>query len=72
MCTSHLAQHAEEYGYIGLILYSDPADFTVSWDGVYPNGTFLPPTGVQRVTLWIDNGDRKTPNYPTIGKQLIH
>ncbi|CAK8692131.1 unnamed protein product [Clavelina lepadiformis] len=35
----------------GLILYSDPADYTVSWAGVYPSDWYFPPTGAQRGTL---------------------
>uniref|UniRef100_H2Z0Q2 glutamate carboxypeptidase II n=1 Tax=Ciona savignyi TaxID=51511 RepID=H2Z0Q2_CIOSA len=59
------AVHAELYGCIGLILYSDPLDYTVPWSGVYPEDWF-PPTGAQRGTLWVDNGDPRTPNYPSI------
>ncbi|CAK8692129.1 unnamed protein product [Clavelina lepadiformis] len=60
------AKHAEQYGCLGLILYSDPADYTVPWAGVYPSDWYLPPTGAQRGTLWVENGDPRTPNYPSI------
>uniref|UniRef100_H2Z1S5 glutamate carboxypeptidase II n=1 Tax=Ciona savignyi TaxID=51511 RepID=H2Z1S5_CIOSA len=60
------AINAELNGCIGLILYSDPLDYTVPWSGVYPEDWFLPPTGAQRGTLWVDNGDPRTPNYPSI------
>uniref|UniRef100_H2Z0Q3 glutamate carboxypeptidase II n=1 Tax=Ciona savignyi TaxID=51511 RepID=H2Z0Q3_CIOSA len=55
------AVHAELYGCIGLILYSDPLDYTS-----IPKIGFFPPTGAQRGTLWVDNGDPRTPNYPSI------
>uniref|UniRef100_F6ZAX9 Glutamate carboxypeptidase 2 n=1 Tax=Ciona intestinalis TaxID=7719 RepID=F6ZAX9_CIOIN len=60
------AVHAELYGCIGLIIYSDPIDYTVPWSGVYPEDWYLPSTGAQRGTLWTDNGDPRTPNYPSI------
>uniref|UniRef100_H2YB01 glutamate carboxypeptidase II n=1 Tax=Ciona savignyi TaxID=51511 RepID=H2YB01_CIOSA len=60
------AIHAELYGCIGLILYSDPLDYTVPWSEVYPKDWFLPPTGAQRGSLLVDDGDPRTPNYPSI------
>jgi len=59
-------RHAEQFGCRGLILYNDPADFTVAREEVYPDGLYLPGTGVQRGTLWVDDGDPETPNYPSI------
>ncbi|XP_064646378.1 N-acetylated-alpha-linked acidic dipeptidase 2-like [Lineus longissimus] len=60
---------AEKYGCIGVILYSDPDDYAPATAGdvaVYPNGWWLPGTGVQRGTLFLDRGDPLTPGYPSI------
>lgn len=72
-CMSHffvhyLARIAEDYGCTGLIIYSDPIDYTVSWAGVYPESFFLPGTGAQRGSLYIYKGDPLTPHYPAFGK----
>ncbi len=63
---------AEEYGCLGLILYSDPQDY--SMDGVtefYPDSEFLPETGVQRGTVKDAGGigDQLTPGYPATGSK---
>ena len=64
---------AEEYGCLGLILYSDPQDY--SMDGVtefYPDSEFLPGTGVQRGTVKevaSGIGDPLTPGYPATGSK---
>ena len=60
-----------EYGCLGLILYSDPIDYTVPWDGVYPDSWYLPSTGAQRGTVETSNGDLRTPNYPSIRKYCL-
>ncbi|XP_006820652.1 glutamate carboxypeptidase 2-like, partial [Saccoglossus kowalevskii] len=60
-------KHAEMFGALGMILYSDPADYAT--DGatdVYPDSWWLPGTGVQRGTLWINSGDPLTPGYPSL------
>ena len=33
---------------------------------VYPNSFWLPPTGMQRGSLLIFDGDPQTPNYPSL------
>ncbi|XP_033735883.1 N-acetylated-alpha-linked acidic dipeptidase 2-like [Pecten maximus] len=57
---------ASEYGAIGIIIYSDPADYTL--DGstlrVYPEDWWLPPSGAQRGTIFRGLGDPLTPGYP--------
>lgn len=60
------ASLAQEYGCTGLIIYSDPIDYTVSWDGVYPDSWFLPGTGAQRGNLQSYKGDPLTPQYPSL------
>ena len=61
------AHLAEQNGCVGLIIYSDPADYAPSGGPpVFPNGTSLPPSGVQRGTLLRSNGDPLTPGVPAI------
>nr|XP_039258723.1 putative N-acetylated-alpha-linked acidic dipeptidase [Styela clava] len=60
------ASHAEQFNCAGLILYSDPADYAVVGQGVYPDTWFLPGTGAQRGTLALGVGDPMTPHYPSI------
>ncbi|XP_039248449.1 putative N-acetylated-alpha-linked acidic dipeptidase [Styela clava] len=60
------AMIAQEYGCTGLILYSDPIDYTVPWSGVYPEDWYLPGTGAQRGNLHIVKGDPLTPQYPAL------
>lgn len=63
---------AETRGAIGVILFSDPSDCTNgNQDQVYPNGWYLPPSGTQRGTIYIGNGDPMTPGYPAIGTNLV-
>ncbi|XP_077994025.1 N-acetylated-alpha-linked acidic dipeptidase 2-like [Glandiceps talaboti] len=63
------ALSAEQNGAIGLIIYSDPADYAVGGvtdDEVYPNDWWLPGTGAQRGNLHVSDhkGDPLTPGYP--------
>lgn len=57
---------AELRGAIAVILFSDPEDVT---DGdinqVYPKDWWLPPSGTQRGTLYIGDGDPLTADYPS-------
>ncbi|XP_041467594.1 putative N-acetylated-alpha-linked acidic dipeptidase [Lytechinus variegatus] len=58
---------AEAAGAIGVILYSDPADYAIDEDvAVYPDGWWLPDTGVQRGNTFVSDakGDPVTPGYP--------
>ena len=62
---------ATTYGVIGMVLYSDPADYAVDGiDTVYPNAWWLPNTGIQRGTLFIPLGDPATRAYPATGMLL--
>ena len=57
---------ASQYNATGVILYSDPNDYAAEGvDKVYPDTWWLPPTGVQRGTVYDDNGDPLTPGYPS-------
>ncbi|PIK52126.1 putative N-acetylated-alpha-linked acidic dipeptidase 2 isoform X1 [Apostichopus japonicus] len=62
------AKQAHLYGAIGLILYSDPADYAIyGVDQVYPDTVFLPSTGVQRGNIITEQGDPLTQGYPAKG-----
>ncbi|XP_067680231.1 N-acetylated-alpha-linked acidic dipeptidase 2-like [Haliotis asinina] len=60
-------QIAANHGAIGVIMFSDPADYT--WEGdprVYPETWWLPGSGAQRGTIFTGGGDPLTPGYPAI------
>ncbi|KAK6181050.1 hypothetical protein SNE40_008989 [Patella caerulea] len=57
---------AQRHGVIGLILYSDPKDYTIPGEGVYPDTWWLPGSGAQRGTIFTGEGDPLTPGYPAI------
>ena len=60
---------AQTRGAIGVILFSDPEDVTNGdMNQVYPNDYYLPPSGTQRGTVYIGDGDPLTAGYPAIGK----
>jgi len=59
---------AASHGIVGLILYSDPADYSIDPDvPTFPDSWWLPGTGVQRGSVNLYNGDPLTPGYPSIG-----
>ncbi|XP_071509914.1 putative N-acetylated-alpha-linked acidic dipeptidase [Diadema antillarum] len=63
------AKFAAQYGALGLILYSDPADYAKSTTGpiqTYPDGIFLPGSGTQRGSCLDGNGDPLTQSYPAV------
>ena len=64
------AKNAGLFGAKGIILYSDPADWTVEGEEVYPDGLHLPGTGTQRGSTMFTFGDPLTPGYPAVGKSL--
>ncbi|XP_067681222.1 N-acetylated-alpha-linked acidic dipeptidase 2-like [Haliotis asinina] len=60
-------QIAADHGAIGVIIFSDPADYT--WEGdprVYPETWWLPGSGAQRGSIFAGVGDPLTPGYPAI------
>ena len=60
-------KHAELFGASGLILYSDPQDYSAGGaQAAYPDSWWLPGSGVQRGT--VNEVDPLTPGYPGIGK----
>lgn len=64
---SFQGKFAAQFGAKGLILYSDPADYALPNEPVYPDGLYLPPTGAQRGSCIDGYGDPLTPGYPAIG-----
>ena len=60
------AREAEKHGAVGLIIYSDPADDGYVRGDVYPEGPMRAATGVQRGSVYNDNGDPSTPGIRAI------
>ncbi|KAK3101739.1 hypothetical protein FSP39_005989 [Pinctada imbricata] len=58
---------AAKAGAVGVILYSDPADYGVCCEGInpYPESAYLPLTGIQRGNDILKKGDQTTPGYPS-------
>ncbi|KAK3598383.1 hypothetical protein CHS0354_034557 [Potamilus streckersoni] len=58
---------AEKHGAKGIIIFSDPADYTdLNNSRVYDEDWWLPGSGAQRGTVYIGDGDPLTPDYPAI------
>ena len=65
--TSIQVRHAQMFGAIGVILYTDPADYASNgMQTTFPHSWWLPGTGVQRGTVVLE-GDPLTPGYPATG-----
>jgi hypothetical protein len=65
--------YAQYFGAVGAILYNDPADyapFGTSPGQVYDQKWYMPPSGVQRGSALISNGDPLTPIYPSTGARI--
>jgi hypothetical protein len=65
--------HAQYFGASGAILYNDPANyapFGTSPNRVYNQTWYMPPSGVQRGSAMISNGDALTPIYPSTGTKV--
>jgi N-acetylated-alpha-linked acidic dipeptidase len=62
------AKYAEQYGMIGLVVYTDPKDSGFTRGEVYPTGPFFNETTIQRGSmLTLDyTGDPLTPNVPAL------
>ena len=63
--------HAQEYGAVGAILYNDPIDyapFGINLNQTYNATWYMPPSGAQRGSTFISNGDPLTPIYPSTGE----
>jgi N-acetylated-alpha-linked acidic dipeptidase len=60
---------AQQYGAVGVLIYSDPADDGYDRGDVYPRGPYRPPTAVQRGSvqfLPLYPGDPETPGVASI------
>ncbi|KAL4238468.1 N-acetylated-alpha-linked acidic dipeptidase 2 [Mactra antiquata] len=58
---------AQERGAVGVILYSDPADYVAPWaTDYYPDSIWIPGTAASRGSIFMGNGDPLTPGYPSI------
>ena len=60
---------AEKAGAVGIILYSDPKEYSSTIN--YPDSWFLPDTAVQRGNILKQKGDALSPGYPSSGKYLV-
>ena len=67
-------RYAELAGAIGIILYSDPADYAPysNVSGTYPDSIYLPEDGAQTGNIVLNKGDQSTPGYPANGKILVY
>jgi N-acetylated-alpha-linked acidic dipeptidase len=60
------AREAEKHGAVALIMYSDPADDGYTRGDIYPEGPMRGWTGVQRGSVFNDDGDPTTPDYASV------
>ncbi len=65
-------KHAESCGARGVILYTDPSDFTAYQKPVYPDTWWLPGSAVQRGTISTTTGDVLTPHLPATGTSICN
>eukprot|EP01018_Ginkgo_biloba_P004688 Gb_19168 [translate_table: standard] len=62
-----IIENAAKAGAIGVVVYSDPQDYGGNrTQGYYPDSRWLPPTGVQRGSVYAEIGDPLTPGWPSI------
>ncbi|XP_024531528.1 probable glutamate carboxypeptidase LAMP1 [Selaginella moellendorffii] len=62
-----IAANAAAAGAAAAITYSDPFDYAGNGtQGYYPSSQWLPPSGVQRGSLFLTNGDPLTPGWPSV------
>lgn len=61
------AKNAAKFGALGLLLYTEP-NFLAEVYGLptYPDGIYMPTTGIQRGSIALGNGDPQTPGYPSL------
>ncbi len=62
-------QNAEVAGCGAAILFSDPAEVAAegtSENDVYPATFWLPGSGMQRGSIYMDDGDPETPRWPSL------
>lgn len=62
---------AQRYGALGVMLYNDPQENVYLTNETFPNGWYLPPSGVERGGTSLHKGDPLTMGYPAKGNQSI-
>ena len=73
LCWTIQVLNAQECGAKGVLLYTDPAEYTHYNnlpDNLYPNSWWLPGWAVQRGTISPVTGDILTPNFPATGMRI--
>ncbi|XP_069168816.1 putative N-acetylated-alpha-linked acidic dipeptidase [Procambarus clarkii] len=64
---ANIVRMAEERGALGVVVYSDPADYAPAGpDFVYPHSSYMPPSASPFGTVKLGDGDPLTPFYPSI------
>ena len=68
LCISfNKVKNAQKCGAAGVLLYSDPADYSPEdMNNTFPKTWWLPGTGTQRGTISFADGDPLTPLLPSI------
>ncbi|XP_064116822.1 LOW QUALITY PROTEIN: N-acetylated-alpha-linked acidic dipeptidase 2-like [Macrobrachium nipponense] len=62
---ANIAEIAEARGAVGVVLFSDPIDYSPEGSSfVYPNSYFMPPSAAPFGTVKLVDGDPLTPFYP--------
>ena len=62
------AQYAEQFGCLGLLIYTDPSDNRLVDGEAYPQSWWMPASGAQRGNVWNYDGDPLTMGYPATGE----
>ncbi|KAK4318413.1 hypothetical protein Pmani_010582 [Petrolisthes manimaculis] len=63
----NIAKMAEDRGAVGVVFFSDPADFAPNGSVfVYPHSSFMPPSAAPFGTTKLGSGDPLTPFYPAV------
>eukprot|EP01018_Ginkgo_biloba_P000168 Gb_33027 [translate_table: standard] len=62
-----IIQNAASLGAVGVVVYSDPQDYGGNrTEGYYPESRWLPPSGVERGSVFQGVGDPLTPGWPSV------
>jgi N-acetylated-alpha-linked acidic dipeptidase len=64
-------QLAQENGAVGVVCFSDPADFALEGrEFVYPHSIWMPGMAVESGSVMLQDGDPLTPFYPSLGNNF--
>jgi len=67
MYRGDIVEIAAGAGAVGVLVYSDPRDYGGNrTQGYYPDSRWLPPSGVQRGSIYQEVGDPLTPGWPSL------